>query len=128
MSVTRLLDRPGTLPALCLATLISNAVIVVTGVAVRITGSGLGCPTWPKCTDASYVNTAEFGIHGYIEFGNRLLTFVLGLAIVLTIVPMTITAPAAVATARASHTSGTGTRNCRGPSPSRDRRHSAYAA
>jgi cytochrome c oxidase assembly protein subunit 15 len=65
------------LPALCLATLISNAVIVVTGVAVRITGSGLGCPTWPKCTEDSYVNTPEFGIHGYIEFGNRLLSAVL---------------------------------------------------
>jgi heme a synthase len=83
--VTRLLDRAGTLPALCLATLISNAVIVVTGVAVRITGSGLGCPTWPKCTDQSYVNTAEFGIHGYIEFGNRLLSFVLIVVVGLTI-------------------------------------------
>ncbi len=41
---------------------------------MRLTGSGLGCPTWPKCTDGSYHNTPEYGIHGYIEFGNRLLT------------------------------------------------------
>ena len=54
--------------------------IVVTGGAVRITGSGLGCPTWPECTPGSYTpvpNQAEGQIHAWIEFGNRLLTFVL---------------------------------------------------
>lgn len=50
--------------------------IVGTGGLVRLTASGLGCPTWPKCTDDSLVNTPEMGIHGVIEFGNRLLTFV----------------------------------------------------
>ncbi len=54
-----------------------QTLIVGTGGAVRLTGSGLGCPTWPRCTDASYVVTPEMGIHGFIEFGNRLLTFVL---------------------------------------------------
>jgi cytochrome c oxidase assembly protein subunit 15 len=54
-----------------------QTLIVVTGGAVRLTASGLGCPTWPKCTDDSLVNTPEMGIHGIIEFGNRLLTFVL---------------------------------------------------
>jgi cytochrome c oxidase assembly protein subunit 15 len=83
--VRRLADRPELLTRLCLATLISNAVIVVTGVAVRLTGSGLGCPTWPKCTDASYVNTDEYGIHGIIEFGNRTLTGVLSVVIAATI-------------------------------------------
>jgi cytochrome c oxidase assembly protein subunit 15 len=58
-----------------LAALISNAFIVVTGATVRLTGSGLGCPTWPKCTDGSYVPTPEYGIHGIIEFSNRMLTF-----------------------------------------------------
>lgn len=82
----RLAGSAKVVSALCLATLISNAVIVVTGVAVRLTGSGLGCPTWPKCTEASYVNTHEYGIHGYIEFGNRLLSFVLIAAIGLTII------------------------------------------
>jgi cytochrome c oxidase assembly protein subunit 15 len=59
---------------------------VVTGGVVRLTGSGLGCPTWPKCTDGSLVTTPEMGIHGVIEFTNRLLTFVLALVAVLTFV------------------------------------------
>ena len=51
--------------------LIANMVIVVTGGAVRLTGSGLGCPTWPTCTDDSYMTTRAMGYHGVIEFGNR---------------------------------------------------------
>ncbi|MBK5239385.1 MAG: COX15/CtaA family protein, partial [Actinomycetales bacterium] len=58
-------------------TLVVQTLIVVTGGAVRLTTSGLGCPTWPRCTPDSLVNTPEMGIHGIIEFGNRLLTFVL---------------------------------------------------
>ena len=54
-----------------------NIAIVVTGGAVRLTASGLGCPTWPTCTADSLVNTPEMGIHGIIEFANRVLTFVL---------------------------------------------------
>jgi cytochrome c oxidase assembly protein subunit 15 len=64
---------------LALAALIANVALVVTGAAVRLTGSGLGCPTWPKCTDASYTTTAAMGVHGVIEFGNRLLGIALGL-------------------------------------------------
>lgn len=59
------------------ASLISQILIVGTGGAVRLTGSGLGCPTWPRCTEDSFVTTPEMGIHGIVEFGNRLLTFVL---------------------------------------------------
>jgi heme a synthase len=59
------------------ASLVSQVLIVATGGAVRLTGSGLGCPTWPLCTAESIVATPEMGIHGAIEFGNRLLTFVL---------------------------------------------------
>lgn len=59
------------------ASLICNMGIVVTGAIVRLTSSGLGCPTWPKCSEESYVPHAAMGIHGAIEFGNRLLTFVL---------------------------------------------------
>lgn len=59
------------------ASLICNMGIIVTGAVVRLTGSGLGCPTWPKCTDESYVPHPELGLHGVIEFGNRTLTFVL---------------------------------------------------
>jgi cytochrome c oxidase assembly protein subunit 15 len=59
------------------ATLVSQILIIGTGGAVRLTGSGLGCPTWPRCTEESFVATAEMGVHGIIEFGNRLLTFLL---------------------------------------------------
>ncbi|MEV0524497.1 COX15/CtaA family protein [Streptomyces sp. NPDC050439] len=66
------------------AALISLAMtvcIVVTGGAVRLTGSGLGCPTWPKCTDDSLTATHEMGLHGAIEFGNRMLAYVLCAAV-----------------------------------------------
>lgn len=66
------------------ASLVSQILIVVTGGIVRLTGSGLGCPTWPKCTKDSLVNVPEMGIHGFIEFANRLLTFVLALIALLT--------------------------------------------
>jgi cytochrome c oxidase assembly protein subunit 15 len=59
------------------ASVIANVGIVITGGLVRLTDSGLGCPTWPTCTDTSYVPHGSLGIHGAIEFGNRLLTIVL---------------------------------------------------
>ncbi|WP_299087910.1 heme A synthase [uncultured Microbacterium sp.] len=57
--------------------LISNIVIVGTGGLVRLTGSGMGCETWPYCTTQSLTPTEELGIHGIIEFANRTLTGVL---------------------------------------------------
>ena len=57
-----------------------QALLVLTGGAVRVTGSGLGCPTWPECTAESYFpveGQAEGAFHAWIEFGNRLLTFAL---------------------------------------------------
>jgi cytochrome c oxidase assembly protein subunit 15 len=71
------LDSPLLLRRVALASVIANVGIVITGGAVRLTGSGLGCPTWPKCTEESYVPTGELDIHGAIEFGNRTLTGVL---------------------------------------------------
>jgi cytochrome c oxidase assembly protein subunit 15 len=68
---------------LAVANLVVNIGIVVTGGAVRLTGSGLGCPTWPRCTDESYVAHGELGLHGAIEFGNRMLTWVLVVVAVL---------------------------------------------
>lgn len=56
---------------------ITNVGIVGTGGLVRLTGSGMGCETWPYCTEDSLVPTPEMGIHGLIEFGNRTLTGVL---------------------------------------------------
>ncbi|MFG2037163.1 heme A synthase [Dactylosporangium sp. NPDC048998] len=75
--VNEWLDRPATLRRAALALLVANIGIVCTGGLVRLTGSGLGCPTWPRCTDESYVTTTAMGYHGVIEFGNRTLTFVL---------------------------------------------------
>lgn len=68
------------------ASLVSQILIVVTGGAVRLTASGLGCPTWPTCTENSLVTVPAMGIHGVIEFGNRLLTFVLLLIALWTLV------------------------------------------
>lgn len=51
-----------------------NVLIIATGGAVRLTGSGLGCSQWPLCTKESLVATPELGIHGFIEFGNRTLS------------------------------------------------------
>ena len=77
---------PAAVSRVALANAVANAAIVVTGGAVRLTGSGLGCPTWPRCTDASFVATPELAGHGVIEFGNRLLTFVLTAVAVATVV------------------------------------------
>lgn len=63
--------------------LAAQILLVTTGGAVRLTSSGLGCPTWPKCTADSLVNTPEMGIHGVIEFGNRMLGGVLAVLAIL---------------------------------------------
>ncbi|MBL7256703.1 COX15/CtaA family protein [Paractinoplanes lichenicola] len=78
---------------LALASLVANVALVVTGAAVRLTGSGLGCPTWPRCTDESYTTTSEMGVHGVIEFGNRLLTFALGIIAVACVIAALLERP-----------------------------------
>ncbi|MDF2554199.1 MAG: heme synthase [Microbacterium sp.] len=65
---------------------VAEVLIIATGGAVRLTGSGLGCPTWPTCTADSLVNTPEMGIHGIIEFGNRTLTGLVGILAVIVLV------------------------------------------
>ncbi|HET6355273.1 COX15/CtaA family protein [Streptomyces sp.] len=72
---------PQTVRRAALSAVVMSVVIIVTGGAVRLTGSGLGCDTWPKCTDDSLFATPEQGIHGAIEFGNRMLTYVLSAAV-----------------------------------------------
>lgn len=68
------------------ATLVANSALVVTGGAVRLTGSGLGCPTWPRCTDDSFTPRGALDVHSAIEFGNRTLTFVLAAIAIATFV------------------------------------------
>lgn len=71
---------------LAVTTLAVNILIVVTGGVVRLTGSGLGCPTWPRCTDESFVPHGALGWHGVIEFGNRMVTFLLAAVAIATFV------------------------------------------
>lgn len=68
------------------ASLIANIVLVLTGGGVRLSGSGLGCPTWPHCDNGSFVPQAALGVHGAIEFTNRMLTFVLTVVAILTFI------------------------------------------
>lgn len=83
---------PGIAPAwlrrIFWANLVVQTGIILTGGLVRLTGSGLGCPTWPQCAPGSYVPTAmqEQEYHKYIEFGNRTLTFVLTIVAIATLV------------------------------------------
>ena len=83
-----MLTRPSaaTVRWLTAASVVANSGIVVTGGAVRLTGSGLGCPTVPRCTDESYIPTPALGVHGLIEFGNRMVTFMLTAVVVATLV------------------------------------------
>jgi cytochrome c oxidase assembly protein subunit 15 len=76
----RLVWQPTTraLRGWALASVISNAVIISTGAAVRLSSSGLGCPDWPTCTKTSAVAAHSVGqttLNTWIEFGNRLLNF-----------------------------------------------------
>lgn len=71
---------------LAVASLVTNILIVVTGGVVRLTASGLGCPTWPRCTEDSFVPRGELEIHSAIEFGNRLVTFVLAAVAIATVI------------------------------------------
>lgn len=68
------------------ASLVANIVLVLTGGAVRLSGSGLGCPTWPHCDNGSFVPQAALGVHGAIEFTNRMLTFVLTIVAIMTFI------------------------------------------
>lgn len=68
------------------AAVVANSLIVLTGGLVRLTGSGLGCPSWPRCTDDSFVPRRALGSHGAIEFGNRMLTYVLVAVVVATLI------------------------------------------
>lgn len=75
-----------TVRRLAVASLVAQVLVIGTGGAVRLSDSGLGCPTWPRCTDGSYVNTPAYGYHGQIEFGNRVLTVVLTVLTLATLV------------------------------------------
>lgn len=84
---------PLTVRRATMSSLVMSVVIVVTGGAVRLTGSGLGCPTWPTCEGDSLLGTSEMGVHHTIEVSNRLLTYVLCAAVGWAIVAVRAQAP-----------------------------------
>lgn len=73
---------PAGLRWLAFAALVANIAIVVSGGLVRLTDSGLGCPSWPDCAGNSLTPTRELSWHKYVEFGNRLFTYVVLIAVV----------------------------------------------
>lgn len=75
------------------AALLVSIIIVFTGGLVRVTGSGLGCPTWPTCDGVSLAPSPELGIHGVIEFANRMLTTVIVLAVAWVIIAARLQRP-----------------------------------
>ena len=77
VSAEPVLTRGSWLRRMAWASLVGNIVIILTGAGVRLTASGLGCPTWPRCTEQSFTPHGELNVHSAIEFGNRVLTFVL---------------------------------------------------
>ena len=82
------------MPVILTILVILQSGLIITGGAVRLTGSGLGCPTWPQCTKGSFkpiAHQAQGQLHAWIEFGNRLLTFVLFFVAVAAVI-MTIRA------------------------------------
>ncbi|HVT63960.1 MAG TPA: COX15/CtaA family protein [Mycobacteriales bacterium] len=89
MRVPRL--SPSTFRRLTVVVAVLLGVIVVSGAAVRLTSSGLGCPTWPRCTATSLVAPPSY--HAWVEFGNRLITSVVGVVVGLTAVGSLLRTP-----------------------------------
>lgn len=79
---TRVCLGPRSLHLATATSVAASVAIIVAGAVVRVTGSGLGCPEWPYCTESTLAPTAAMGIHGLIEFANRLLTGVLCVVVV----------------------------------------------
>ena len=69
------------------------ALIIVTGAMVRLTGSGLGCPEWPNCAAGSFKPTEELGVHGWVEFVNRMVTGLVSLAVIVAVLGALVRTP-----------------------------------
>ena len=82
---------PAAFRRLTVVAAVAMGAIVVSGAAVRLTGSGLGCPTWPRCTETSIASPWSY--HGVVEFGNRVVTTAVGVYVVLVAVAAVLRAP-----------------------------------
>src|SRR5690349_4930420 len=74
------------------AVILTQGGIAVTGAIVRVTASGLGCPTWPQCFPGSFTPVPHpevAGIHQAVEFGNRMLTFLVVLTAAAAVIAVT---------------------------------------
>ncbi|MEQ1785525.1 MAG: COX15/CtaA family protein, partial [Acidimicrobiales bacterium] len=77
--------EPGAYRTITAVALVALGAIVVSGAAVRLTGSGMGCPTWPTCEDGSLVPRGATGANGWIEFVNRTFTGLVSVAVALAV-------------------------------------------
>lgn len=77
--------QPGTYRMITAVVLVAVGAIVVSGAAVRLTGSGMGCPTWPTCEDGSLVPRGATGANGWIEFVNRTFTGAVSVAVAVAV-------------------------------------------
>src|SRR5947209_3530260 len=91
--VRRLTLSPAAYRRVTLIALVALVVIVVTGAAVRLTGSGLGCPSWPKCDSNSLVPHGVSDMHANIEFLNRTFTGIVSVAVVLAVLGSIVRTP-----------------------------------
>jgi len=73
--------------------LLALAFIIVTGAAVRLTDSGLGCPTWPACEAGHLVPHGQTGYHGWVEFVNRVITGAVSIAVALAVLGSLVRVP-----------------------------------
>jgi heme a synthase len=83
--VGRISISPATYRRITLAALLALGVIIVTGAGVRLSGSGMGCPTWPQCEDGSLSPRGATGYHGWVEYANRLFTGAVSVAVILAV-------------------------------------------
>lgn len=83
--VVKIHIKPATYRRITFWTIVALGAIVLTGVSVRLTGSGLGCPDWPNCDDQQFIPTGEYQYHAWIEFGNRLVTGIVSVAVILAV-------------------------------------------
>ncbi len=91
--MSRLRISPRVYRQVTLAAAILLALIIVSGAAVRLTGSGLGCPEWPNCTSGKLTAGASDDVHAQIEFANRMITGLVSLGVIVAVLGSLVRLP-----------------------------------